>query len=68
MVHLEVTNKPIAIEGEVLTHRDITCIAFEYMQEKRELAIYENYKQLYDKTPGYWFVNVETITYWDDDI
>ena len=68
MVHLEVKNKPIAMEGAVITHRDITCVAFEYMQEKRKLAIYESYKQWYDKTPGYWIINVETITYFDDDI
>lgn len=65
MVHLEVTNKPKALKGAI-KHRNITCVAFEYMQENRELAIYETFKQWYDKTPGYWFVNVETITYFDD--
>lgn len=68
MVHLEVTNKPKALKGKIITHRNITCVAFEYTQEKREIAIYEDFKQWFDKTPGYWIINVETITYWDDNI
>lgn len=68
MVHLEVTNKPKALNGKLITHRDITCIAFEYNQEKRELAIYEDFKQWHYNTPGYWIVNVETIQYFNDDI
>ena len=67
MIHLEVTNKPIAQKGVILTHRDIECLAFEYLEEKRKLAIYETFKQWHDRTPGYWFVEVEKITYWDDE-
>ena len=67
MIHLEVTNRPIAQKGIILTHRDIECLAFEYVQEKRKLAIYETFEQWVNKTPGYWFIEVETITYFDDD-
>lgn len=67
MIHLEVRNKPPALRGQELTFRNIDCLAFEYNENKKELAIYETFEQWIDRTPGYTICYVINIIYWNDN-
>ncbi len=66
MIHLEVKNKPPALKGVELTHRDIQCLAFNYDENTKELAIYETKEEWISNIPAYLFCYVTNITYWDD--
>lgn len=66
MVHLEVINEPPALKGKRFTHRNIECVACEYNHTTNEIAIYEDYKQWADMTPGYYIMYVVSITYFND--
>ena len=35
MVHLEVRNKPSALNGKELTFRNVECLAFNYDENKK---------------------------------
>lgn len=67
MIHLEIRNRPPALNGKEIVHRNIECIAFEYNHMTNEIAIYEDYEQWVDQTPGYWIMFVVSVTYFDDN-
>lgn len=66
MICLEVRNQPPALKGKELTHRNVICLAFDYDERTKELAIYENTEEWADRTPAYYICYVTQITYWND--
>lgn len=66
MVHIEVVVHPKE-QPKPLTYRNVECIAIEYNHEKNEIAVFGNYEQWVDRTPGYYFIDVVKFTYFDDE-
>lgn len=68
MIHLEVN---FTEDGEKKVNRNLMPMAFEYLSDKKELHIYDNYGQwcsrhFREPEPHKIYTNVTSIQYWDD--
>ncbi len=68
MIHLEVN---FIEDGEEKVNRNLIPLAFEYISDKNELHVYDNYEQWSSRhwkepKPHKIYTNVTSVAYWDD--